>query len=506
MPSIADQRQPDQTAATKSPKRSERILAGFAVAAVFLTLWQVVPLILIPYEIDYGEGLMLDGGLRIRRSEPLYPNPYQFPIVLHDWGPVAYVATAAVLPHGAPSFPAGRWLVLGCGVVLAIVLQGILRKLGTPKIVALAFGFLLLTLPAFRFWLYLLRADVIGVVLVAIGIWIYISDQTRWYRCVPLFLGAIFCKYTLVAAPAGLFLDLLLNRRTRQALCFAGTLGGATALAFFVAQRMTGGWFAFHMFSTHSDRYSLAQFLTLAGLVWASAPVVTGLALWYVIRNLQGGSQSFATLYFITSALTSLSAGKLGSATNHFVEWMIASCLCAGLAYAALLQIYPARGLQFSILLGVSVVVAAIAQTRPGSQPLAGLSGCPAVYDYVRSLSASRVLSETLAPTIMAGKAVQISDPFIYGQLVRHGLWPDHRVEDLIGAKYFDMVVLTSDPSSIRQGGTDVWPPSLVEEMQRNYRVSRTFSCRNASVVLEPIPPESTEMQKPEPRDGGTKR
>ena len=483
-----------------------RLLLLFVLAAIVLTLWQVVPLIRIPYEIDYGEGLMLDGALRIWHSQPLYPDPYAFPIVLHDWGPLAYAITAAALPGGAVSFPAGRWMVFVCTVLLAILVGVILRKWFSSTPVALSFGLLLLTLPALRFWLYLLRVDVVGTVFLVIGILLYVRKESRWYWSALFFVLAIFCKYTLIAAPGTVFLDLLLKRRMRQSLAFALLMASGAALGFSIVERTTGGWFAFHMFSTHSDRYSPAQFFALAGLVWVSAPVVTALALWYVVQSLRSGKPHFAALYFIVSAVTSLSAGKLGSATNHFLEWMIASCLCAALAYAAVLTKYPARAMPVTVLLGISVFVAVIAQSRPSSKPLSGLTDCRDAYEYVSNSPSSRVLSETLGPTLMAGKPVQISDPFIYGQLVRHGLWPDRRMEDMLNARYFGLIVLSADPSGMKQHGSDVWPDGLIQAMDRNYRVSRRFACRNAAVMIEPVPTQGGPTPGNSTRGPGTVR
>ena len=155
------------------------------------------------------------------------------------------------------------------------------------------FGFLLLTLPAFRFWLYLLRADVIGVVFSMTGVALYVFDEKRWYRGVPFFALAMFCKYTLIAAPVAVFLHLTLNRKVRQGVGFAMGLGLVATAAFVFLQIKTDGWFAFHMFSTHPDRYSLRQFFALAALVWVSAPVVTALAVWWVAQDFRGRSWGF---------------------------------------------------------------------------------------------------------------------------------------------------------------------------------------------------------------------
>src|SRR5438309_4577669 len=171
---------------------AEKLLLGSTVLAAMLAIFWSAPLIFSPYQIDYGEGLMLEGAMRILHSQPLYPNPSAFPVVLHVYGPVAYAATASVLPAGVASFPPGRLLILVCSFVLSLLIGTILRRLTDSWWVGLSFGFLLLTLPAFRFWLYLLRADVIGVVLSTLGVTLYLSSEKRWYWSIPFFGLALF--------------------------------------------------------------------------------------------------------------------------------------------------------------------------------------------------------------------------------------------------------------------------------------------------------------------------
>jgi hypothetical protein len=469
--------------------KAERVLLICVVLGTLLVIFRSVPLIVSPYQIDYGEGSMLDGALCIRHSQPLYPNPFAFPVVLHMYGPVAYAAAASVLRGGAASFPAGRLLILMCSVAVSLLLGVIMRRLTGSWWIGLSFGFLLLTLPAFRFWLYLFRADLIGVILSTTGIALYLLSEKRWYWSVPFFGLALFCKYSLLAAPAAVFCHLILSRHVKRGFVFAAGLGAASTLAFMVLQVKTGGWFAFHMFSTHPDRYSLMQFFALGAVVSASAPVVTALAAWYAAQDFRGGRHSFPPIYLAASSITALTAGKLGSTTNHFVEWMVACCLCAGMGYFLLLSKYAARAVPITLLLSASVLVGTIAQSQPQLQPSGELAECGGAYQYVSNSSSSRVLSENLGPLLVAGKPILVSDPFAYSQLVKHGLWPDRRVEELVSERYFGLIVMSYDPSQIRVRGSDKWPESLVSAIDRNYRTVNRFTCRDAGVMLEPVLP-----------------
>jgi hypothetical protein len=467
--------------------RPERVLLLFVLAAAFLALLPSSRLVGVPYQIDYGEGLMLDGAMRLRHSQPLYPDPFRFPVVLHVYGPVAYAAVALVLPAGAPSFIAGRVLVFGCAIALSFLIAWLLWRWTGSWWIGLSFGLLLLTLPAFRFWLYLLRADIIGVALSLAGVALYQRKPTWW--SVPFFALAIFSKYTLVAAPLAVFAHLLVTRRVKEGAGFAAGMVGISLAGFAAMQRVTGGWFAFHMFATHPDRYSLTQFFALAGLVWASAPVVTALALWHAIRDFRNRTRTFPPLYLAISSLTALTAGKLGSTTNHFLEWMVAACLCAGLGYSVVISSHAGKAMPVTFLLGASVLVGAIVQNRQSLQPTEALTQCGPAYQYVARSTASRVFSENLGAVLMTGRPVLVSDPFVYLQLAKHGLRPDREVETLVNEKYFDLIVMSNDPATTKLQSGDIWPESLVDAVGRNYRPVEKFNCRDAGVMMEPVGP-----------------
>ncbi len=473
--------QRDVVAIVAATATSRRILLVVSALSALLAIAASLPLIFYPYQLDYGEGLMLEGATSLRHGDPLYPNPFRFPTVVHVYGPVAYGATALV--ERKPSFPAGRLLVLVCSLTLVMLLGWILHNWTGSWLVGLSFGLLLLALPAFRFWLYLLRADMIGLLLSVLGLALYVWKEKLWHCSVALFALALFCKYTLMAAPLAVIVHLLLNGRRKRGIGVAVALGTLCAVAFAVLQVRTGGWFAFHMFSTHPDRYSLVQLLTLGFLVWASAPLITGLALWHVAEGLHAGAKSLAAIYFVTSSLTALTAGKLGSTTNHFLEWMVASCLCAGLQYSALLAKAPSKVLPATVLLSLSILAPAIIQSRASSQPWSELTDCGKAYQYLHNSGARAIFSENVGPLVLENKPVLLSDSFVYLQSVKRGRWPNQDIEKRIEQRSFDLMVISRDPQT---RDPDIWPQQLLDTISRNYHVVERFHCRGAEVMLVP--------------------
>jgi hypothetical protein len=122
------------------------------------------------------------------------------------------------------------------------------------------------------------------------------------------------------------------------------------------------------------------------------------------------------------------------------------------------------------------------------------LTECGAAYQYVSRSPSSRVLSESLGPLLLARKPILVSDPFAYDQFVKHGLWPDRQVEERLGNRYFDLIVMSYDPSQIASSqsqdnvrGTDRWLAPLATVIGKNYRVVSRFNCRDARIMLEPV-------------------
>ena len=437
------------------------------------------------YQIDYGEGTLLEGALRVREAQPLYPVPSGLPVVIHVYGPVAYAVTSLTLPLHGVSFPRGRWLMLICALCICALMFTILRRwLSVP--LALTFALVPLCLPAFRFWLYFIRADLVGILFSISAVTLYVRKPKFVIWTAPFFTAAVFSKYTLVAAPVAVLAHLILEKKFKQVLQFTMALAILFAATWWTLQLQTSGGYAFQTLSTHYDRYSLKQFFALMALVWLSSPVVTGLASFHVFNSLPR-RVDFPSLYFLTASVTSLTAGKLGSTTNHFLEWMIAASICAGLGYASIKTEFLRRLPPVNVALGVSLLLAAVIQSRAALTIHPELTGCADAYRYVAAAS-PQVLSQSLGPLLWSEKSIVLTDPFAYGQLVTHGALSDASLVQAIDQRHFGLIVTTVDPDNIQPGDPNIWPQSLLKAMSRRYRVVKRFNCRDGSFMLEPRP------------------
>ena len=82
--------------------KPDTLLLLAVITSALLAIHHSSRLVAVRYQIDYGEGLMMDGAMRLRHAQALYSDPFAFPVVLHVYGPVAYAAVASVLAGGEP--------------------------------------------------------------------------------------------------------------------------------------------------------------------------------------------------------------------------------------------------------------------------------------------------------------------------------------------------------------------------------------------------------------------
>jgi hypothetical protein len=439
----------------------------------------------MPYQLNYAEGVILSAVQRVMAGQPAYPSSREFPLIINAYGPFCYYVGAWLLKWWGATFAPLRLMTMVSAVAIAGLVALLLHHLAASWKLGLSFGFLFLTLPTVQDWLPLARVDMPGVVLSLTGLYLYSRFRDRWYVSIPFFLGAFFCKYTLVAAPGACFLDLLFQKRVKQAARFAGSLGLLSGLVFLGFQVTTGGGFAFDTIAAHADPFNFARALYLLQDAVPQFLFLFVIAFGLVLRDLRKGVATLPSLYLALSTLTLLSAGKFGSDSNYLLEWTAILCLCGGLSYHAL-RLEAAEATALLLVPGV-LTLTILFTLRP---PLvySGDAGCRAAYDYVKHHPGRRILSENVGAVVMADKPVQLSDPFLWIWLVRRGGWSDAEIQSLVRAHAFDVVILDGPIERQKNiGDKSRWSIPFLDALQQNYRPTWEFNCQDARIAYEPL-------------------
>lgn len=463
-------------------RATEWLLAATAAGCALVTLAVALRVIRAPYQLDFGEGEVLAGATRLAQGLNPYPDPHQWPVVLNVYGPLSYLLFSIPVKIAGVSFTGPRLLVLLSALAVSLLVGLLIRQYGGSGSAAVAFGALFLCITVVYPWVVLLRVDMPALALALAGLYGFATWPERWAWAAALFVAAIYCKWTMVAAPGACLLWLLGRKEYRRAAQMAA-LGLALLAGIFGAlEWATHGFFAFHMFGTHPDPYSLGAFLERFRRLVAEQWILMALSAAYLVEVAIGRKLTLPILYIPLAMAGTATVGKLGANSNHLLEMAAALCLGAGLGWSALAR-------AASQLRAATIALAALAVVLAGvfwqgywfyKYPFT-MRGCEASYSFVRQQAGERVLSDDVGVALLAGKQVMVSDPFAYTQLVKHSAGWNDTVEQKLREGYFDLVVM-GDQSGNR---AERWTDGVRTAISANYRPVGAFYCTGAAVAYE---------------------
>lgn len=349
-----------------------------------ITLLRLVMGAGLPYQCDYGEGIVLAAATRVARGlSPYPPITQQLPYIINPYGPVPYYLAGLCVKLFGVSFTAPRILVAASAAWCATLIALSVRRWGGTPPVCAAFGLLYLAMGPVEVWVFYYRPDLIGIAFSLTGLYIYTKSR-RSYLSVPFFVIALFCKFTLLSAPLACFGYALCRKEWKKALRFAVYSLALGTLAFVWMQRETQGWFAFHtIWATAHHPYSLSGAFKILYKQQLSPDcflVVLGLALAYYARSCP--DLWLPVIYLGSTFLSLFAVGKAGAADNYFLEWDAALCLCGGIAYHLLRTQADYRS-TVSALLPATLAAFVVLNLHFPQQSY--VSECRQAYEYVRA-------------------------------------------------------------------------------------------------------------------------
>ena len=247
-----------------------------------------------------------------------------------------------------------------------------------------------------------------------------------------------------------------------------------------------GRGFVFAFLKTHPDPYSFQRaFQSGLAAVHGCMLVLVVIAYAAVFRFRWTERSRLGWFYVSLCSLSALSAGKLGSNMNHFLEWTAAVCIIAGLALSELLQREDALARPFSLGLLVLATVFATMSLRNFGVVGPERKDCTEDYAFIRSFPGQRVMSDDISALVLGGKDVLVSNPFVTTQLGNSITWQAGSVEQLVQRQYFDLIVLggTLDSYIPSAGGES---PELIRAIRKQYVPDKYFECAYAKVAFIP--------------------
>lgn len=457
-----------------------------------------VPLHLRPsYQVDNAEGVILATAAHVNAGHSAYGDPHTLPVYLSPYGPLFYSAVAFITRQTGLSFLWPRALVLLATAVVAICIGLLIEKWTGRRVLAALCALVFLNSPIVQSWSAILRADMPALALSMLGLTIFVFVQRGWYWSIPFFSGAIFCKYSVLAAPVACFVWLIWVKDFRKAILLAAGIALISAGGILALQSATDGWFLFHMLRTHPDPFQLDQLAIMFKRLIATEWLVIAFALVFVLRGGVGqrlatrNSVTLSRLFLAVSFLVSISAGKLGANTNYLLELIAALTICAGLGYQHLAESekVPRLAAIGIVSLATVMVTGSVMYVVPGfTVRRAALADCDRAYALLESHPGKNILAENAGAAVVTGKDPIVSDLFMYTQLTQHGTLSERPVLEQLRGREIPLVVMGEEFSFYDTKGSARWSSQMISAIRENYRAIGRFRCQDSNVILQPNP------------------
>jgi hypothetical protein len=466
-------------------------LGVFAALLIYLgfTVWLAGAGLVYPYQLDYGEGPLLDQARLLSQGRSIYKSVEGYPYAFSNYPPLLQTLAALLIPLLGVSYTAGRvWNVLAVFGLGALIYHAV-RKQGGDRMAAAVAALFFVGSPYIYHWAPLFRIDLPGLLLSTLGVATVAAGgktiRRDWSPCIAglLFVLALYTKHSFFAAPAAAFAYLWLRDRA-GALRLLGTLLALGGGAFIVLDSATAGAFYLDLVTANVNPFDFANLTGQIRDFAVTFAVMLGLALVAAVVRV---SQVLRTGPGVTAAMTRLSAwdfylpaalatvalaGKVGAWENYFFEPLFTVCLFAGLgaswlkgrsdAWSALLP--AALLLQAGLMFHTPEVAAhMMAEDAVANQRLA-----PIVAG-----TRGAVLSEDMGLLVTNGKEIPFFG-FEYTQLARMGLWDQSWELGMLRDRQFPLVIL--------EAGTRENPDryhrftrQFLSELDRNYALTESI-------------------------------
>jgi hypothetical protein len=474
-----------------------------ALLALMLAIIRAARLVPAPYELGYGEGLVLWLAQHAMAPSEQYRSITAPPFVVGVYPPLHPLMVFALSQALGDVQLAGR-------VIGLVAFVGLLLVLGTtayrmmPRAcsrsgrcgAALAAAGLAASIGAIREFPPAVRVDGLGLLLTMSGMLLFLADDRGGWRrdgAVVCFVAAVFTKQTFVAAPLACLIVLLLTdrRAAGRFVALALVLAFVPTLALMLE---TDAQFLRHLLGYTTNEFSLmhlkAQMLPnireMLPVVLAAAGGVGAVDLSRHFGSARGVTQTrrgsstrrsilCLALYVVLAFLVSCTAGNVGSGAYYFMEWNAACCLLAGISFGLFACCFPMRRHRTAaLIIGLSVMAVGATASLDAVNPALRLTeGARALEAAQRSESARAlqfiretsgpVLSYDLTLLVKAGRDVPF-EPFIMYQLTRSGDWnPQPFIDELERCKYRALIAAGEIDSS-------PWlPESIKDVIDRRY-------------------------------------
>ncbi len=448
-----------------------------------------------PYDMDYGEGPILNQVIKLSHFENIYqPDLNQPPYTITNYPPVFVALQVPFMWLFGPEFWYGRAISI-FGITAAALFCGlIIHTLTRNKIAAVFSALTLLAMPYVIEWAPTNRVDSLGLGLSMAGLYIvarWPEDGKKIFWAAVLFVLAAYTKQTYAfVGPFSAFVWLLSQHRWKRALIFFALVGGLGVGIFVLLTLITRGGFYTHLITANNNAYywettrfyinevftSFWPFLVVGALM-----LVAG-----VHRRFRPKGFWLLGSYFAAAVLISFAIGKDGSGVNYLLELSAAFALITGAWLALPMQARRNRyWLQVVLLLMIILPIAGAKDLteakyidRVQNRVNQG-SEVTRLYEFVKEIEGVVLLDEFMGFMPRQNRPLYYQ-PFERKMLADDGHWDESRFLQEIDDKKFTAIVICGPQRALGYRGR--WTEAQAKAINTHYKEKTTIA--NCAVFI----------------------
>ncbi len=473
---------------TQSPRRRYDRLLHVAVTfglAAFAVIYAIhaYTLITFPGDVDNIEGFVLYQGYRLANNQGGYPPLDEPPYVVDTYPPFYPLVLALGAKLGFGGLGWARLvssLSIG-GVSLAVFFFVYFRTdRWWPSLVAA-----LLVPATFHIfhWGSLARVDSLGLFLTAVALLLVDREKLLWLAAI-LFALATYTKPTFLAAPFAAFIYGILREQRRQASLWFFAYLAVTIVLYGIAHLLTGGRFTEQVLISNVNEFRLMDVVINYRWWFWQTPVMSVLALVYLLESRRTGRRDLPSVYLVLAALSALSVGKVGSGPNYFFEMVVACAVCTGLLIAESMEASAKRDslpiYQTPLFITCMLLMQLLATVHwPGGRGWFAWAWSPSEEEQLEARKLRYVYQEAQSPVLAERPGLALAaghepwwQPFICTQLYEQGVWDEQPVIDALLQRKFSYVGLTFDAETalkIKQWDKDQIDENVLRALLAGY-------------------------------------
>ncbi len=463
-------------------------LAGvlLALQAAYYLLYSYT-MITFPYQLDYGEGPILQIAVRVARGEPMYPTELSgYPYVIASYMPVYYALSALAVRATGPSFLGGRLIAALGGLMMALCgAQYVWDKTHNRFAAFLAAGFVL-AVPIIMVWANLMRVDVPAHALSIAG---FVLVERGWRVPGIGVMGlAVLTRRTNVGAIIGSLVGLWTKRGWLAALMAGVAQAALIAVLVVIANLWSrGGMFqqlSWHTASSLGEAWTWEQVWLILSVALRQWPAYFVLALAGAVVCV-GRPQHWGLLaYFLVTSGLFLTVGRIGSSFNYLVEPLAVAGMTTGVLWAELAKRGPKWRPALMLVAGaLAIQLVWTGRDLPYNisllRPEANATSSRGVVELIEE-APGPVLCEDVGLILLAGREIPI-EPFEFTQMAAGGVLDPEPVYGDVEEGRFPLIVLRFNPEDIpgHEPAEDWvcgrWPDGIIAPLMERYRLVDTM-------------------------------